>query len=385
MGKIKILHIHTLPVISGSGIHTLITMQGLKNKGYAVEFACSPGGALADEAIKNNIPFRPIKHFVQEINIFSDFLALWELVFLLRREKYTIIHTHNSKAGFLGRLAGKIAGAPIIVHTIHGFAFHEYERPPRRILFVFLEKIAAHFADKMISVSLPLKEWGLRLGIGRENKYAVIPDGIEIEKYRVNIDLIKKKEELGIKQDDLVVGMVAKLWEGKGHSVLIDAVPEIIRAVGNVKFLFVGEGYLRRDLERLAMRKGLNEYIIFTGFRSDIPEVTAVFNIAVLASFFEGLGRVLLEAMVLGKPVVATNVGGIPYLVEDGVNGFLVPAGNAAALAGAIIRLLKDKPLRDALGQKARKTVDDNFSAEKMVEDIRRVYAELLEEKGIAR
>jgi glycosyltransferase involved in cell wall biosynthesis len=385
MSKIKILHIHTLPVVSGSGIHTLITMQGLKDKGYIVEFACAPGGALVDEAIKSNIPFRPIRHFVQEINIFKDLMALFELVSLMRKRRYTIIHSHNSKAGFLGRLAANIAAIPIIVHTIHGFAFHEYEKPPRRILFILLERIAAKFADKLITVSTPLKVWGLRLRIGIEQKYAVIPDGIEMERFNIKIDLVKKKQELGINPQDLVVGMVAKLWEGKGYHTLIDAALEIIQEVPNVKFLFVGEGYLRRELEKIVLAKGLKEYIIFTGFRKDIPQVSAIFDVAVLASFFEGLGRSLLEAMVLGKPVVASNVGGIPEVVKHGVNGFLVPAGNHYLLAEAIIRLLRDESLRKRMGQEGRKMIDERFLAEKMVGDIIGVYEELLENKGLGK
>jgi glycosyltransferase involved in cell wall biosynthesis len=383
MARTKILHIHTLPIISGSGIHTLITMQELKNNGYDVEFACAPGGALVEEVAKSNITFRPIRHFVEEIDIFSDVMALSELVLLMRRQRYDIVHTHNSKAGFIGRLAAKIAGVPIIVHTIHGFAFHEYERPPRRILFVFLERIAARFADRLITVSTPLKEWGLELKIGEEEKYVVIPDGIEMERFEVRIDFQKQRQELGIAPNDLVVGMVAKLWEGKGHCTLIDATPQIIQEVPNVKFIFVGDGYLRQDLEKLGLAKGMNDYIIFAGFRKDIPEITAIFDIAVLASFFEGLGRVLLEAMALGKPVVATNVGGIPEVVQDGLNGFLVPPGDSQALARAIIRLLKDEQLRRKMGDEARKMIDERFSAEKMVEEIQKVYEELLKKKGL--
>lgn len=383
MPSVKVIHIHTLPIISGSGINTLITMQGLKRNGYDVEFACAPGGALIGEVVKSNIPFMPIRHFVQKINILSDIMALFELILLMRKKRYTIIHTHNSKAGFLGRLAAKITGAPIIIHTIHGFAFHEYEKPPRRILFIILERIAARFADRLITVSTPLKRWGLRLKIGKKQQYCVIPDGIEIERFQVKIDLEKKRQELGINPNDLVVGMVAKLWDGKGHITLLDAVPLIIKVVSSVKFLFVGEGYLRKDLERIVLAKGLKDYIIFTGFRTDIPEVTSIFDVAVLASFFEGLGRVCLEAMVLSKPVVATRVGGIPEVVKNDINGFLVPPGNCIALSDAIIKLLKDENLRRQMGHQGRKMIDERFSADMMVKQIQIVYEGLLKEKGL--
>ncbi|MEW6100988.1 MAG: glycosyltransferase family 4 protein [Candidatus Omnitrophota bacterium] len=383
MKRVKVLFIHTLPVVSGSGLHALTTMQGLKYKGYEVEFACAPGGPLNEEVIKSGITFRPIKHFVHEINVFSDLAALFELIALMRKHKYDIVHSHNSKAGFLSRLAAKIAQVPIIIHSIHGFAFHEYEKPPRRALFILLEKLAAHFADMLIAVSTPLMEWGLRLGIGEAKKYRVIYSGIEIERFKINTDPAGKRAELGLHPDDLVVGLCAKLWEGKGHEVLLEAAPMIIKEAPCVKFLFVGEGELRPKLEKIVLTHGLKDYVIFTGFRSDIPEITAVFDIAVLASFFEGLGRVILEAMVMGKPVVATSVGGIPELVKDGKNGFLVPVADCKALAEAIACLLKDKSLRLSMGEAGRKMVDEKFSAERTTAEIEEIYQELLKKKGI--
>lgn len=383
----KILHVHTLPVISGSGIHTLIIMKGLDRSKYKVEFACAPGGDLIKEVVNCGIEFKPIKHFVQEINVYHDLIALWELVYLLKKEKYDIIHTHNSKAGFIGRLAAKIVRVPIIIHTIHGFAFHEFEKPPRRILFIFLERLAAKFADKLITVSEPLKRWGLRLKIGRAEQYITIHDGIEIEKFKkVNIDIEEKKQEFGIKQGELVVGVVSKLWEGKGHRDILKAAKGVIKKIPNVRFMFVGEGYLREELERLTQQLGLSENIIFTGFRRDIPEITAIFDIAVLASYYEGMGRVLLEAMVLAKPVVATKVGGIVDVVEDGKTGFLVPPKNPKALAEAMIRLLSDERLRKIMGKEARKRIDTRFSVQAMVSKIEEVYQELIKRKeGILR
>ena len=386
MRKIKILHLHTLPVISGSGINVFLTMVGLDKEKYEVAFGCAPGGDLVNQVVKYGIRFRPIKHFVQEINLYHDLMALGELMLLMKSERYDIVHTHNSKAGFLGRLAARLVGVPIVVHTIHGFAFHEFEKPPRRILFILLEKFAANLADKLITISEPLKEWGLRLKIGKKEQYTTIYSGIEIEKFKIEIDVEKKKREFGINFDDLVVGVVAKLWEGKGHRDILIAAKEVVKEIPNVKFMFVGEGYLRRELEKLTQELELDNHVIFTGFRRDIPEITAIFDIAVLASYYEGMGRVLLEAMVLAKPVVATKVGGIVDVVEDGKTGFLVPPKNPKALAEAMIRLLSDERLRKIMGKEARKRIDTRFSAQAMVSKIEEVYQELIKRKeGILR
>lgn len=379
--KIKVLHIHTLPVVSGSGIHTLITTNGLDKSRYEVEFACAPNGPLIDRVVSEGIKFRPVRNFVQKISIYNDVMALLELVWLMKREVYDIVHTHNSKAGFVGRLAARIAKVPIVVHTIHGFAFHEFEKPPRQKLFILLERFAARFADKLITVSEPLRHWGLGLGIGRINKYITIYDGIEIDRFKLNFDIEKKKQEFGIKATDLIVGVVSKLWEGKGHRCILQAARSVVTKVPNVKFMFVGEGYLREELEVLTQQLGLSDYVIFTGFRTDIPELTAIFDVAILASFFEGLGRVLLEAMVLGKPVIATKVGGIVDVVDDGKTGILVPPNDSAALANAMIKMLLDEDLRLRMGIAGREKIDARFSARTMVSQIEKVYRELLDEK----
>jgi len=377
MSKLKVLQIHTMPVITGSGITTILIMTGLDRKKYDVEFACAPGGPLVNEVVKQEIKYHPIKHLVQRISIIQDLLALAELTWLMKKQRYDIIHTHNSKAGFIGRLAGKIAGVRIIVHNIHGFAFHEFEKPPRRKLFIHLERFAAKFTDKLITVSEPLREWGLKLAIGNPEKYVTIYSGIDLEKFDVNIDIKEKKLRLGIEPEDKVIGVVSKLWEGKGHECILQAARDVIDQVPDVKFVFVGEGYLRKKLESLARKLDLSDHVIFTGFRTDIPEITATFDIALLASFFEGLGRVLLEAMALGKPVIASRVGGIVDVVDDGKTGILVSPGNSASLAEAMIRLLRNDGLRIRMGNAGRARIDAKFSAKTMINQIQMVYNEL--------
>ncbi|NQT00134.1 MAG: glycosyltransferase family 4 protein [Candidatus Omnitrophica bacterium] len=378
MKKIKVLHLHTLAVISGSGINTLLTMSGLNQDKYQVEFACAPGGPLVERTLAAGIKFHPVRNFVQRISIYHDLRALIELVSLIRRQHYDIVHTHNSKAGFLGRLAAKMAGTRIIVHTIHGFAFHEYERPGRRELFIWLERFAARFTDRLITISRALKDWGLKLKIGRPEKYITIYSGIEIEKFQAKVDLGAKRRQFGLGPDDQVIGVVAKLWEGKGHRCILEAAPEVVKQCPRVKFMFVGEGYLRKDLEQLRDQLGLTEQVIFTGFRTDVPEVTAIFDLAVLASLFEGLGRVLLEAMACAKPVIASRVGGIVDLIDDRAEGILVPPGNSHALAEAMIRLLGNEQLRIKMGRAGRARIGAKFSARTMVRQIEDVYQELL-------
>ncbi|MFH1772350.1 MAG: glycosyltransferase [Candidatus Omnitrophota bacterium] len=383
--KIKVLHTHTLPVISGSGINTLLTMSGLNKARYNVEFACAPNGRLIDEAKAQEISFHPIRHFVQPVSVYHDIMALIELIFLMRRRRYDIVHSHNSKAGFITRLAAKLARIPIIIHTIHGFAFHDFEQPSRRGIFIALERFAAPFADKLIVISKPLMEWGLRLKIGKPEQYVTIYSGIDLGRFNRIGDIADKKREFAIPSQAKVIGVVSKLWEGKGHKCVLLAIKQIVSRIPDIKFMFVGEGYLRKDLENLSLELGIRDHIVFTGFRNDIVELTAIFDIAVLASFFEGMGRVLLEAMALGKPVVASKVGGIVDIVEDRVTGILVPAGDVNALTGAIIELLENEQMRKKMGEAGRRTVDEKFNVRTMVCQIEDAYEEILYQKGLCK
>ena len=377
--RIKVLHIHVMPVISGSGINTYLSMIGVDHVRFEVEFACAPGGPLIDMTTESGIKFHPVDSFVQPVKPWKDFLALWQLVRIIRRGKYQIVHTHNSKGGVLGRIAGWVCRTPVVIHTIHGFAFHDSETPVRKNLFILLERWTARLTHKLIAISEPLREWGLRLGIGKPEQYTKIYSGIEIEKFRVNVDVAAIRQEFKIEVDDMVFGLVAKLWDGKGHKIAIDALKLIHQKIPNAKLVFVGEGYLRPELEAHAKANGLEKQVVFAGFRTDIAELNAMFDVAILASDFEGMGRVLLEAMVMGKPVVATDVGGIPDVVDDKATGFLIRVGDTEALAEKVTALLTDPELRGSMGKAGYQKITAQFSAETMVSKIVCVYEEQIQ------
>ncbi|MEJ2725219.1 MAG: glycosyltransferase family 4 protein [Deltaproteobacteria bacterium] len=317
---------------------------------------------------------------------FNDVPALLDLYAFLRKQGYDVIHTHNSKAGFIGRLAGKLARVPVIVHTVHGFAFHDQEPPWRQALFRNMERFAAHWCDKMVFISQPLIHWALEEGIAKNSKMIKVYSGIELDRFHpVRAEEKKRiRKKWGIGPRDPVIGMVSKLWEGKGHAVLIQAFREIKREMERARLVIVGEGYLHGELIALVNRLGLKDSVLFTGFQMDVFEIIATFDVAVLPSFFEGMGRVLLEAMAMEKPVVASRVGGIPDLVEDGVNGFLVNPGRVRELKGGLLKVLRDKKLARKLGKQGRKKTSERFSAEIMVQSIDRIYRELLSAKGIS-
>jgi glycosyltransferase involved in cell wall biosynthesis len=239
----------------------------------------------------------------------------------------------------------------------------------------------------MIFISQPLIDWALKEEIVTDDKVVKIYSGIELDQFRPVTEERKNsiRSTWGIGHEDVVVGVVSKLWEGKGHAVLIRAFEELRKEVQDIKLVIVGEGYLDNELRDLVRMLGLNDSVLFTGFQMDVSEIIATFDVAVLPSFFEGMGRVLLEAMAMEKPVVASRVGGIPDLVEHGVNGFLVNPGDVLGLSNAIRKIVRDKKLADEIAKKGRKRITEQFSADAMVKSIEKVYNECLNAKGITR
>jgi len=214
---------------------------------------------------------------------------------------------------------------------------------------------------------------------------ARIYSGIELDRFHpVSVqEKNRLRAEWGLHEHDAVIGMVSKLWEGKGHAFLIRAFKEIKKEKPQARLVIVGEGYLMESLKALVSQIELSDAVIFTGFLEDVPRVIATFDVAVLPSYFEGMGRVLLEAMAMEKPVVGTRVGGIPDLIEEGLNGYLVSPGNEKELASAVLKVLNDKDLALKMGHAGRKKMTDRFSAESMVRSIEEVYCELLKRKGV--
>ena len=382
----RIIHIHTLPVISGSGLNTYLTMRGMDRTAYEVELACAPGGKLIDLIRGEGMKVRLFKNLVQPLHPLKDLLGLIDLTRFLRKQRYHIVHTHNSKAGFIGRLAARWAGVPIIVHTVHGFAFHDREPAWRQILFRNLERLASRWCDKMVFISQPLIDWALRERIARRGKIQKIYSGIELDHFEPVPDGEKKalKEAWGIREEAPVVGIVSKLWEGKGHTILIHAFEGLKREIPEAVLVIAGEGYLRDELSDLVDRLGLKGSVLFTGFQMDVRRIIATFDVAVLPSFFEGMGRVLLEAMAMGKPVVASSVGGIPDLVHHGKTGFLVTPGSVSELKSGLLTLIRNKALAKEMGEEGRMRISEEFSAGRMAQSIEKLYRELLQTKGIS-
>lgn len=221
-------------------------MQGMKGNRYESVLACAPGGALIDLVQRHGIEVKTFPNLVQPLHLLKDFLAILDLTSHLIRRPYHVVHAHNSKAGFIGRLSAKLARVPVIVHTVHGFAFHEQEPPWRQFLFRNLERLASHWCDKMIFISQPLVDWALKERISCTGKMARICSGIELDRFHPvsEQEKMRLREKWGLQEQDAVIGIVSKLWDGKGHELLIRAFREIKKEKGDARLVIVGAGYL---------------------------------------------------------------------------------------------------------------------------------------------
>ncbi len=385
---IRVLHPITRLIVGGAQENTMLTAQLLDPARWQVDVLSGPQtgreGSLIETVRERGIPLIIEPSLVREVNPLQDLRALFRLARLMRQGRYTIVHTHSSKAGIVGRWAAKLAGVPIIVHTVHGWGHHDRQHPLIRAYYILLEKLTLPITDKLIVVSPLNTEKGLADGIGRPEHYTVIRSGIELERFgHPQVDRATTRAAWNIPLDAPVVGTVTRLSAQKAPLDFVRAAAQVAAAVPNVYFLVVGDGPLRAEVEQLARDLGISERLVLTGLRRDVPEQLAAMDIFALSSLWEGLPRVLPQAMASGLPVVATATDGSIEAVTDGENGFLVPPGQPAVLAESLIRLLRDPALARQMGEAGRHRVAE-FDVRTMVAQIDQLYQELLAKKGLA-
>lgn len=380
--KAKVLHIITNLPVGGAQDNTLITVERLDRRKYDVTLVCSSDGAWVRRALQiQGLHLIFVDELTRKIRALYDFVAFWRIFKIIRSGRYTIVHTHSSKPGVLGRVAARLAGVPVVVHTIHGFPFHDYMHPLVRGAYILIERFVSRLTDKLVTVSKLNLEKAVELKLGPRAKFANVYSGIDFSKFDVQVDVSAKKQELGIMNGEKIVGMVGRFSQQKAPLDFIKAVAEVLRRRNDVRFVLVGDGELKQQMYELAEKLNVDSRLLFLGFREDVPELLQVLDVFVLTSLWEGLGRSLTEAMYTGRPVVATRVEGVPELVQDGKTGILVEPRNVQAIAEGIIKLLEDEHQARKLGCAARQRINEDFEADRMVRQLERLYNQLIEKK----
>jgi len=384
---IRVLHICTIMLTARTFIAPVV--RYLRARGYEVGIACSaedaadgPGLSAGPEIA--GCPLYPVA-IPRTIRLLTDLHAVLKLYCLIRRLRPEIIHTQTSKAGIVGRVAARLAGVPIIIHTAHAFPFHPYLSAPVRWAYVMIERWAAGLADLIMVDTESVRSEGLRHRIVRDpSKLVTVPMGVDLKKFSPSLaNSATLRRSLGVPPSELVVGSVARLVADKGIECFLRMAARIRATRSDVKFLIIGDGLLRQDLEALAEGLGIRPFVVFAGHRTDVPQMLGVMDLFVLPTLREGFGVVFAEAMAMGKATVGSRIGPVAEVVEDGVTGYLATPGDAEQFAQRALELLGDDGKRRAFGEAGRHRVEKLFAEERMCETIERQYRRLLECKGV--
>jgi glycosyltransferase involved in cell wall biosynthesis len=389
MARRNVIHIITRLDRGGSAQNTMLTVLGHDRTQFesivitgdsCMEDAQGGLRATADNLRmleKEHIRYHVVPSLVRRVSVGRDLAALWKLYRLLKSERPAIVHTHTSKAGVLGRLAAWFAGVPAIVHTPHGHVFYGHFGRLRSRLFLMVERLLARITSRLIALTDAERREHLERHVGTAEQFAVIPSGIDVERFRcVRAGGKLVPEWFGCPPDSVIVGSVGWLTGIKGHRVLVDAVATVKQEFPALHLVIVGTGDRRDALIEQARQAGISHAVHLLGHREQVEDCLRGFDCFVLPSLNEGMGRALIEAMAAGLPVVASRVGGIPAVVQDGVNGLLVPPGESRALAEALRSVLRDPQWARRLGEQAGRSIGEEYGIERMVRAIETVYRE---------
>lgn len=383
--RIRVLHPITRLIVGGAQENTVLTVEMLDKADWDAAIIAGPQtgseGSLIETAQERGLALTIDDSLVREVNPIKDLLAVFRLARFIKQGGYTIVHTHSSKTGIVGRWAAKLAGAPIIIHTVHGWAHHDRQHPLVRAYYILLEKLTLPITDKLIAVTGKDIEKGLRDGIGQPENYLVIRSGIEMDRFgQPQVNRQVTRATWGIPLEAQLIGTVTRLSPQKAPLDFVRAAAQVARTHPKAWFMMVGDGPLRADVEKLARELGIADRLVLTGLRRDVPELMAAFDIFALSSLWEGLPRVIPQAMATDLPVVATACDGSAEAVEDGVTGFLVPPGQPDQLAQRLSQLLDDPDLASQMGETGLERAQE-FDVQRMVTQIDSLYRELLAEK----
>ena len=377
MKKIKILFVHQNLEIGGAETLRKYVLSSIDRERYCPEICCIEGrGAIGGELHDAG---HQVHEIGKKITLLSSPVIVWRLYNLIRRNRYDVVHASLFYANFFARIAGILTKTPLLIIEEHGI----YKWKDRKPLFVWADRILSRFTHKIICCSDSVRDFTLTQERVAEKKFMVIKNCLDFDSFAIleSKGAIRKTHSLN--PAETIIGVVGVLREEKGHLYLVEAVNILSKKHKNIRLLVIGDGLLCDTLKKLVNRLGIDKRVSFLGWRLDIPRLLKAMDIFVLPSTSEGLGISLLEAMYSEVPVVATNVEGIPEIIQDGVNGLLVPPRNSALLAEAIERLILDREYATKLATKGREIVVKDFSAPKYTAAIENIYANFFGEQGV--
>ncbi|MEP6977906.1 MAG: glycosyltransferase family 4 protein [Thermoleophilia bacterium] len=391
---VRVLRVIARLNMGGPALHVSYLTAGLAKRGYEttlVAGSLAPGeDSMAFVADELGVDVVRIDELHREISPARDVVAALRLARLIRKVRPHILHTHTAKAGAVGRAAALLAGnarPPVVVHTFHGHVLRGYFDPLRTRAFRQLERTLARSTTALVAVSPQVRDDLVELDVAPATRFAVVRLGIELDQ-RVSTGSNGRSETrrvLGIGERPFTVGWIGRMTEIKRTDDVLLAFKSLRERGIDARLCLVGDGPDRDHVERRAHELGVMRETLFLGYQEQVASFFSAFDVFILPSANEGTPVTAIEALAAGKPVVATRVGGIPDVVRDGEDGFLVAPGDVDALADRLAQLATDEKLRERMGESARARVRERYSVERMVDDVDRLYRSLLEAEGLGR
>lgn len=381
--RMHICHIITRLIVGGAQENTILSCEGLAERGHRVTLisgpTTGPEGSLVQRARDGAYELVELPSLLRAIRPLADWRCRRELARLLRELRPDVVHTHSSKAGILGRFAARDAGVPQVVHTIHGMSFNRTQPAPVRAAFTWLERRAARLSGRIITVADAMIEQSVRAGLCAREKMTTVYSGMEVERFDPDrYDRAGVRDRLGISPDAIVVGTVARLFRKKGYEQLIPIMEELA-SDPRLHFLWIGDGAQRSDYEAELRRRGLEDRTTLTGLvpPDEVPDLLAACDLLAHTSQWEGLPRVVVQALLMRVPAVAFEIDGTPEVVLDGQTGRLVALNDLRGFALAARDLAGDSQTRCRMGAAGRERCLAMFDHRRMVERLEAIYVEL--------
>jgi glycosyltransferase involved in cell wall biosynthesis len=377
----KIVHIITRLIVGGAQENTLLSCEGQHQLGHHVTLItgppAGPEGSLLDRAQSFGYHVIVLDSMRRAILPGQDYFTYRSLIKQLRALHPDVVHTHSSKAGIIGRWAAARAGVPAVIHTIHGLAFTASTSPVVNGFYKYMERITAPKTTRIVCVADAMARQSLAANIGRPEQYVTVYSGMATQPFlNPPVPRQQVRQQLGLNDEHVAIGTIARLFDLKGHDDLLDLAPALCAKWPNLRFLWIGDGSLRGQLERRMTEMGLRDRFILAGLvpPTRIPELTAAMDILVHPSRREGLARALPQGSLAGKPVVTYDIDGNREALIEGETGFALPPFDKAKLGETIERLLADEPLRHRMGEAGRQFALSRFDTRVMVDGLEAVY-----------
>jgi glycosyltransferase involved in cell wall biosynthesis len=371
-------------IVGGAQENTLLTIAGHLNNGHNATLITGPspgpeGELLKKKGIPDGLNIALCPYLVREISPLNDIRAYFFLRKYFAENHFDIVHTHSSKAGIIARAAAASASVPVTVHTVHGLAFHKFEKSWKNFLYKLAERWAAKKCDKIFAVAQAMIDQCVSAKIANRGKFKVIYSGIELDSYRnCGRERNRIREKFKIPSDAPLVGAVARLFPLKGYEDFLPASAKIAKEINNVHFLIVGDGVMKDDVKKQSEDMGLKFHFAGLVPPEEVPSYVSAMDVLIHLSLREGLPRAVVQAFAAGKPAIAYRLDGSPEVIIGGKTGFLADTGDIDSVAKFAISILRNPQLASSLGTNGQKMVFEKFDWKIMVREIENEYFQLL-------